>query len=267
MDLGLAGRRALVTGASGGIGTSIAARLAAEDVEVVVHGRRRGPAEELAEQLRAGGGRASAVSGDLGDAAATSALLEEALGTGPIDVLVANAGPWQERGFDEATDGDWRRTFETNVLGVLRCVRRLTPDMRRAGWGRIVTVTTRGVLSPLANMPELSAAKAAVANLTGALAKDLADTGITVNTVSPGVIVTPSVREMFEERARRQGDRRPFEELEPEVARSYAPNPTGRLGRPEDLADAVAFLVSERASYVNGATLRVDGGLTGTVNP
>jgi 3-oxoacyl-[acyl-carrier protein] reductase len=266
MDLELEGRRALVTGSSSGIGAAIAARLVAEGCEVVVHGRRREPAEALAARLRESGGHATAVAADLLDAASMTAMLDE-VARSPVDILVANAGPWEERRFDEADDADWLTAFEANVLSVVRCARRLAPTMRERGWGRIVTVTTRGVLSPLPNMVDLSATKAAVANLSTGLAEHLAGSGVTVNTVSPGVVLTPSVREMFEARARAAGDTRSFDELEAEVAASYARNPTGRLGRPEDIADAVAFLVSERASYVNGATLRVDGGLTGTINP
>lgn len=267
MDLGLAGRRALVTGAGSGIGAAIAERLAAEGAEVVVHSRTRGAAEARIEQVLAAGGRATAVHGDLTDPVATSDVLDQVLAAGPVEILVANAGPWAERTFEDAEDADWLATFEANVLSLVRCARALAPGMRDRGWGRIVSITTRGVLDPLPHMADLSAAKAAVANVSGGLAKHLAGSGITVNTVSPGVILTPGVRAMFTARAAEQGETRTFEELEPEVVATYAANPCGRLGRPDEVADAVAFLVSERAGYINGATLRVDGGLAGTINP
>jgi 3-oxoacyl-[acyl-carrier protein] reductase len=267
VDLGITGRRALVTGSSSGIGAVVAAQLAAEGCTVVVHGSRRATAEAAADTLRERGHEAGAVWGDLGDAVETDRLLDRVLADGGVDILIANAGPYAERGFDDADDDHWSRTFEANVLSVLRCVRRLSPSMRARGWGRIVTVTTRGVLTPLPNMVDYSAAKAAVANLTGTVAHHLAGSGVTANTISPGVIVTPTVRAMFEARARAVDDPRPFEALEPEVVAAYAPNPTGRLGRPEDVAAAALFLVSTAASYVNGATLRVDGGLPGSINP
>lgn len=265
MDLG--GRTALVTGSSAGIGAAIAEQLAAEGCRVLVHGRHLTTAQPQADRIRAAGGEAVAVAGDLGSEVSTDRFLADVDAHGPVDILIANVGPFAEHTFDEASDDDYRQAFETNVVSVLRCTRALVPAMRERGWGRIVTISTRGATRPLTNMIAYSTAKAAVTNLTGNLAQQLAGTGITANTISPGLIVTPSVRTVFEDRAARQGDHRPFAELEDELVEAYAANPTGRLGRPEDVAAAAVYLASPRADYVNGATLRVDGGLTGTVNP
>lgn len=267
MDMLLTGRTALVTGSSAGIGAVIASQLATEGCRLLVHGRDEDKVARQVEHIHRDGGHADGVTGDLGNPAETDALLAAAAARGPVDVLVANAGPFSEHTFDEATDGDFLRAFETNVLSVVRCVRALLPSMRARGWGRLITISTRGVIAPLPNMIDYSTAKAAVTNLTGNLSKHLAGTGITANTISPGVILTPSMQQMFQTRADAAGDTRPWDELEADIVAGYAANPTGRLGRPEDIAAAAVFLASPHADYINGATLRVDGAITATVNP
>jgi len=267
MDLELAGLRVLVTGSSGGVGAAIAERLALEGCRVIVHGRREGPAAEQAESIRRAGGQAEVLLGDLAVSGEPGRLAAAALDGGQVDVLIANAGPFVEHRFAEATDEDWTSAFAGNVLSAVGCARALIPAMRNAGWGRIITIGTRAVATPLPNMVEYSATKAALVNATGALARDLAGTGITANVVSPGVILTPGLREMFESRARAAGDDRSWDDLEADVVADYAPNPVGRLGRGEDIATAVAFLASPLADYITGATLRVDGGITPSVNP
>lgn len=267
MDLGVHGRTALVTGGSGGIGAAIARSLAGEGCRVLVHGRRPETAAAQAELIVGEGGEAVPVSGDLGDADATARFLDEVDAAGRVDILVANAGPFAEHTFDEATDEDWRGSFEDNVLSVVRCARALVPGMRSRGWGRVITVSTRGVITPLPNMTDYSAAKAAVVNLTANLAQQLAGSGVTANTISPGAILTAGMREMFQQRAAAADDHRPWEDLEAEIVDGYAANPVGRLGRPEDIAAAALFLASVGADYVTGVTLRVDGGITGTINP
>jgi len=144
----------------------------------------------------------------------------------------------------------------------VRLTRALVPQMRESGWGRIINIGSRAVTTPLPNMVDFSAAKAAVVNLTTSLAQHLTGSGITANTVSPGVIVTEGMRRMFQQRAARQGRQASWAELEAEVVEHYAPNPTRRLGTVEDIALAVAFLASPLAGYINGIDLRVDGGLT-----
>lgn len=249
------------------MGAAIADRLAREGCRVIVHGRLEAPAVEQAESIRRAGGRAEVLLGDITVGGAPERLVAKALEGGPIDVLVANVGPFSEHSFAEATDEDWLSAFAGNVVSAVGCARAAIPGMRNTGWGRIITIGTRGAAVPLANMVEYSAAKAALINATGALARELAGTGITANVVSPGVILTPGMREMFQTRARAAGDDRSWADLEADVVADYAPNPVGRLGRPEDIAAAVAFLASPLADYITGATLRVDGGITPSVNP
>ncbi|MFC6066928.1 SDR family NAD(P)-dependent oxidoreductase [Streptomyces ochraceiscleroticus] len=253
MDLQLAGRAALVTGSSGGIGAAVAALLAAEGCDVLVHGRNAAAAEEVTRRAAEHGVRADVVLGDLGEPDGAERVAAAARDFG-VHILVNNAGPFAEHDWDGVRDAHWRAAFEGNVLSAARVTQALLPSLRAHGWGRVINVGSRAVRTPLPNMVEYSAAKAAVVNMTTSLAQHLAGTGITANCVSPGVIETPSMRRMFEERG----------EPVAEGAAQYAPNPVGRLGRAEDIAGAVLYLASPLADYVNGIELRVDGGITGT---
>jgi 3-oxoacyl-[acyl-carrier protein] reductase len=262
MDLDLAGRRALVTASSAGIGTAVARRLVEEGCAVLVHGRDADRTHRLARQLRDAGGTVDVVLGDLTERAATTDVAARASDWG-VDVLVNNAGPFLEHDWETAEAADWMSAMNSNVVSAAELIRALTPGMRSRGWGRVINIGSRAVTTPLPNMVPYSAAKAAVVNLTTSLAKHLADTGITANTVSPGVIVTEGMRQMFEARAAAEGGPAEWPEAERRIAAEYAPNPTGRLGTGDDIAAAVAFLASPLAGYINGIDLRVDGGLAG----
>lgn len=272
MDLRLAGRAALVTGSSSGIGATIAETLADEGCEVLVHGRNAGAAAAVAEQVAARGVRTEVVLGDLTEPGVAEQIALTARDFG-VQILVNNAGPFAEHDWESSRASDWRAAFEGNVLPTVRVSQTLLPSLRAHGWGRVITIGSRAVRTPLPNMVTYSAAKAAVVNMTTSLARHLAGTGITANCVSPGVIVSPSMYRMFEERAADATDEGNGATVavesagavdEADVVAAYAANPTGRLGRPEDIAAAVAYLASPRADYINGIELRVDGGITGT---
>ncbi|MEU9486359.1 SDR family NAD(P)-dependent oxidoreductase [Streptomyces decoyicus] len=266
MDLRLAGQGALVTGSSSGIGATIAETLADEGCDILVHGRNAGAAAAVAEQVAARGVRAEVVLGDLTEPGVAEQVALTARDFG-ARILVNNAGPFAEQDWESSGPADWRAAFEGNVLPTVRVSQTLLPSLRAHGWGRVITIGSRAVRTPLPHMAAYSAAKAAVVNMTTSLARHLAGTGVTANCVSPGVIVTPSMYRMFEERAAAGEDTAVGQEGGPdeaEIVAEYAPNPSGRLGRPEDIAAAVAYLASPRADYVNGIELRVDGGITGT---
>ena len=266
MDLRLAGHGALVTGSSSGIGATIAETLAEEGCEILVHGRNAGAAAAVAEQVAARGVRAEVVLGDLTEPGVAEQVALTARDFG-ARILVNNAGPFAEQDWESSGPADWRAAFEGNVLPTVRVSQTLLPSLRAHGWGRVITIGSRAVRTPLPHMAAYSAAKAAVVNMTTSLARHLAGTGVTANCVSPGVIVTPSMYRMLEERAAAGEDTEAGPEGGPDeadIVADYAPNPSGRLGRPEDIAAAVAYLASPRADYVNGIELRVDGGITGT---
>ncbi|MEU8798267.1 SDR family oxidoreductase [Spirillospora sp. NPDC048819] len=260
MELELAGRRALVTASGGGIGAAIAGRLAAEGCAVLVHGRDGPRTEAVAERLRAAGGTAETVLGDLTDEGAASEVARHAAAWN-VDVLVNNAGPVAEHDWEDAEPEAWLAAMNGNVLSAVRLIQAVLPGMRERGWGRVINLGSRAATTPLPNLVEYSAAKAAVVNMTTSLARHLTGTGITANTVSPGVIVTAGMRKLFEDGAARRGWPQAWDELEPLVAAEYAPNPTGRLGTADDIAATVTFLASPLAGYINGIDLRVDGGI------
>jgi 3-oxoacyl-[acyl-carrier protein] reductase len=268
MDLQLRGKRAVVTGSSSGIGEAIAKSLAAEGVAVVVHGRREDQANRVADEIAANGGQAVVAIGDLSSDAGADAVAKVANDAlGGIDILVNNAGAFPHSPWLEATAADWVDLYNVNVGSMVRMITRLAPGMKERGWGRVIAVASGVATMPFPDAGAYSATKGANINLAVGLAKALAGTGITSNAVSPGMVVTPGVEEMLRKLAP-QFNLPPDDlaALERFAVENRVPNPSGRLGRPEDIAAAVTFLASPLAGYINGANLRVDGGTVPTVN-
>jgi len=262
LDLQLAGRRAVVTGSSAGIGEAIARRLAAEGAAVTVHGRRAEAVDTVVEAITSAGGQASGAVADLADRGECAGFVSGVLAGGGADILVNNAGAFVNRGWDEASPEDWLDLYAINVAAAVRCIQGFLPAMCAAGWGRIVQIGTGEAINPFPTMPDYAATKAALLNLTASLAKHLNRTGITVNTVSPGIVVTPGVAEFYRLEAARRGWGQDWPAIEAGVLAEVLDNPTGRLGRPAEVADLVAFVASPLAGYINGANLRIDGGST-----
>lgn len=266
MDLGLAGKTVLVTASFRGTGRGIVRVLAHEGANVIVHGFDLAPAETVADEIRAAGGDARAVAGDLLTDAGADAL---SVAVGPIDVLVANygvaeGGSW----FGESTDdAAWFESYNKNVLSAIRLIRRCTPSMRERQWGRVILVGTVGTLRPGTRQPQYYAAKGALPGITTSLAKELAGTGITVNLVSPGIIATDEVRERFTRRAEKLGRPTDWASVQTLVFEEFMDLPTRRVPEPEDVGHLVAFLASERSSSITGANYRIDGGAADAVTP
>jgi len=262
MELGLKYKRALVTGSNRGTGAVIAAQLAREGAIVFVHGLDPADAQHaIAQELRAAGCDAHAVSGDIRSDEGADLLVQELTAhTDGIDILINNYGVPASGDWHTATTAQWVDVYQHNVLSAVRMIDRFVPGMRVRRWGRVIQLSTIGALRPNKRMPHYYAAKSAMANLTASLAKELAGTTITVNTISPGLIHTPEVEASFRSLAQRRGWGDDWAEIEARGVELLMPNPSGRMARREEVADLVAFVASERASYLNGTHLRIDGG-------
>ena len=261
MNLELNGKRALITGSYRGTGAGLARVMAREGASVWVHGFEREAAETVARSIRAEGFEAHAVAGDI---RTDDGAVDVARAVGEIDVLVNNYGV-AEGGTWESPTKDWIDIYQKNVLSGVRLVQALTPGMRKRGWGRVIFLSTVGYVRPNSRMPHYYASKTALINMTVSLAKQLAGTGITVNCVSPGLIATEEIREMFRSRAEKAGEATDWPSLEKKAASGDMPNPAGIVGDPEDIGHLIAFLASDKARYINAANLRIDGGAADSI--
>ena len=238
-------KRALVTGGSGMIGAAICRELSADGFHVVVHAHRRmAEAEALAATLRDGGGSAEAVAFDVCDNAATLTALTAILETGPVQVLVNNAGIHDDVLMPAMDELRWRRVIDVSLNGFYNVTQPLLMPMIRTRWGRIVTITSVAGLLGNRGQVNYSAAKAGLHGATKALALEVASRGITVNAVAPGLIDSPMLAKSFS----------------PERVKQLVP--LGRVGRPEEVAATVGFLCSEAAGYISGQIISVDGAMT-----
>jgi 3-oxoacyl-[acyl-carrier protein] reductase len=260
MDLGLAGRTCVVTGASRGIGRDVAARLCAEEASVLLVARGAEELEASAGAAAGAGGRAEALAIDITEADAAeriNAAAEERLG--PVDALVNNAGTARWRRLEEVPDEDWQAAWELNVMAPMRLMRAVVPGMRERGWGRIVNVSSTSGKRPSAMMPEYSVAKAAQLSLSRLYADRLAAGGVLVNAICPGPVEAELWMEpggLLDQSKEMSG----AESREDALASAGAKRPIGRLAEVGEIASAIVFLCSQRASYVSGAAWSVDGG-------
>jgi 3-oxoacyl-[acyl-carrier protein] reductase len=263
MDLKLQDKRVLITGSTSGIGEAIAKTLATEGASVVVQGRRETEAQRVAAEIKATGGKAAIAVGDLATPAGAEAVVTATLNAiGGIDILVNNAGIAPIGYWFETNADIWMDVYNLNVAGMVRLIDRFAPAMQERGWGRIIAISSGEASNPPITQSAYAASKAAVLNLAVSLAKALANTGVTSNAISPGLIWTETVDKLADE----LGFPQERTEREQKLVAAWAPNPSGRLGRVEEIANAVAFVASPMADYINGANIRVDGGATPTVN-
>ena len=252
MDLQLKGRVALVTGGSQGIGKAVAATLAQEGASVVIAARGAELLDQVAAEIRAGGGSVHAVAADVSQAADCERLVAETVKTfGRLDILVNNAGTSATGEFDSVTDEAWQADFNLKLFAAIRLARLAVPGMRQQGWGRIINMTNIGAKQPRAKSMPTTVTRAAGLAFTKAMSKEFAASNILVNTVCIGLIKAGQ----HERKAARAGV--PVEQMYEAMGKDI---PLGRVGRAEEVASVVAFLASEAASYVTGSSINLDGG-------
>jgi 3-oxoacyl-[acyl-carrier protein] reductase len=258
MDLGLAGRVAIVTGSSRGIGRAVAERLCREGANVTLCARTSGSLAEARGALEAiGGGKVLAVEADLTRPGAAEDVVAGTVSAwGKIDILVNNAGAARGLPFDELTEELWLENLQLKLFGYLRMARLVLPHLRKNGWGRIVNVAGTAGLQPNAHAMPVGLNNAGILNVMKALADAEAPNNVLVTTVCPGPILTERQTRLLQDAAKTKGIT--FEAAQREATSAI---PLKRMGRPEEVADVVTFLASERASFLTGSFVIVDGGL------
>ena len=258
MELGLEGKVAFITGASEGIGYAAAESFAREGAKVGICARRPEPLNEAAQRLRATGGDIYAAPADVTDPSA----LEAAAGgcvhaLGPIDILVNNAGGAHRSELLAVTDEEWQYSWDMMLMAAVRLCRHVIPGMRERRWGRIINVSSIYGRQPGPEVHDYNVVKAALINLTKCLANEYAADNVLANIICPGPILTPLWVRKATGLAREQGTT--METVIEQLAERNVP--LGRYGKPEEVADFIVFLASERASFTTGASFNVDGGM------
>lgn len=237
-------KRAFVTGGASPIGTAISLALAREGLHVIVHGHANpARAGAVVDAIRAAGGSAEALACDIADAAVTGAAMERLLAAGPVQVLVHNAGTHEDAPMAGMTDGQWHRVVDVSLNGFFHVAQPLLLPMMGTRWGRVVAMSSVSAVMGNRGQANYAAAKAGLIGAVRSLAREVASRGVTVNAVAPGLIASPAVDAV----------------LTPERIRDMVP--ARRAGRPEEVAELCAFLCSDRAAYITGQCISINGGM------
>jgi NAD(P)-dependent dehydrogenase (short-subunit alcohol dehydrogenase family) len=258
MKLGLENRTALVTGSTAGIGFAIAQELLREGARVIVNGRTQARVDAAVAKLE---GKVAGFAADLGSAEGAQAMLAK---FPDVDILVNNLGIFEPRAFVDIRDDEWLRMFEVNVLSGVRLARGYLPRMRAQDWGRLIFISSESAINIPVEMIHYGTTKTANVSIASGLAKDLAGTGVTSNSILVGPTASEGVGTFVQQLADKNGVSR--EEQEREFFRSARPSSLiKRFIDPAEVAALVAYVASERASATTGAALRVDGGLLSNI--
>jgi len=259
MNIDLSGKRAVVTGSTGGIGFAIAKGLAASGASVVINGRTAERVKQAVDMLKAElpQAKADGIAADLASAEGVNVFTER---VPQADILVNNLGIFEPKNFEDIPDADWFRLFETNVMSGIRMSRAYIPGMKAKGWGRIVFISSESGLNIPLEMIHYGMTKTAQIAVARGLAESLAGTGVTVNSVLPGPTRSEGVIDFFGKMAKEQGI--PHEQMERDFIAQHRPTSIiRRLASVDEVANMVVYACSKEASATTGAALRVEGGL------
>jgi 3-oxoacyl-[acyl-carrier protein] reductase len=258
MDLGLKEKRAFVAGSSRGLGFATALTLAREGCRVAVNSRKRENAKAAAEKItNETGTQAFGIAGDVSDADAAQNLIQSAVDVlGGLDILITNAGGPPAGSFELFDEETWQKAVDTSFMSHVRLIRAALPHLRKSDSPSVLTVTSYTVKQPLANLVLSNSIRLATIGLTKSLAMELGKENIRFNSILPGWTVTERVQQLMEFHAKNNGTT-----VEEEFAKQTAEIPLGRMGKPQEFANAATFLVSPAASFIHGVMLAVDGGI------
>ena len=265
MDLGLQDKVAIITGGSDGIGKAAALSMAQEGAAVVIVARRQEVLDEAQQEIMtATEGQVMSISADVTDPGAAKSIVEKTLNQyGRLDILVNNAGTSMAKPFEDVSQEDWEYDFDLKVWGAVRLIQQSIPEMRKVGGGRIINVTNLGGRTPGPSSMPTSISRAAGIAITKGLSKDLASDNILVSTVCIGLIKSGQHQRRFD--ARVQSDPSLSVDAFYDQLAAGRQVPLGRVGEPEEAGDVIAFLASERASYLTGIAVNLDGGASAVV--